>query len=193
MRYRVDQPFTTSVGESYAIKNDHRNGSRSKSQWITTLEEEVAAFEDAYGSNWISRSGKHAWGLHFVDGKPHILGIASANSSRRERLRLAKFVRNMAPSFWHGYPANYRRKPQDRPPVVVLLKAFVVKNQDNNVTEEEILSFCKERLAPYKTPKSIEFCDELPKSTVGKLLRRVLADEEREKMLTGAAKPPSPS
>lgn len=73
------------------------------------------------------------------------------------------------------------------------IKAFVVKNQDNNVTEEEILSFCKERLAPYKTPKSIEFRDELPKSTVGKLLRRVLADEEREKMDTGAAKPPSPS
>lgn len=73
------------------------------------------------------------------------------------------------------------------------IKAFVVKNQDNNVTEEEILSFCKERLAPYKTPKSIEFRDELPKSTVGKLLRRVLADEEREKMGTGAAEPPSPS
>lgn len=73
------------------------------------------------------------------------------------------------------------------------IKAFVVKNQDNNVTAEEILSFCKERLAPYKTPKSIEFRDELPKSTVGKLLRRVLADEEREKMDTGAAKPPSPS
>lgn len=73
------------------------------------------------------------------------------------------------------------------------IKAFVVKNQDNNVTEEEILSFCKERLAPYKTPKSIEFRDELPKSTAGKLLRRVLADEEREKMGTGAAEPPSPS
>lgn len=61
------------------------------------------------------------------------------------------------------------------------------------MTEEEILSFCKERLAPYKTPKSIEFRDELLKSTVGKLLRRVLSDEEREKMDTGAAKPPSPS
>jgi long-chain acyl-CoA synthetase len=78
------------------------------------------------------------------------------------------------------------------------IKAFVVKRQDDNASEDEILSFCKERLAPYKTPKSIEFRDELPKSTVGKLLRRVLADEEREKSAgsetgTVAEDPPSPS
>ena len=45
-------------------------------------------------------------------------------------------------------------------------------------TEEEILVFCKERLASYKTPKSVEFREDLPKSAVGKLLRRVLVDEE---------------
>jgi long-chain acyl-CoA synthetase len=61
------------------------------------------------------------------------------------------------------------------------VKAFVVRKSDNEVTEEEILTFCKERLAPYKAPKTVEFRDELPKSTVGKLLRRVLVDEERAK------------
>jgi long-chain acyl-CoA synthetase len=59
------------------------------------------------------------------------------------------------------------------------VKAFVVKRQDAKATEEEVLAFCKERLAAYKAPKTVEFRDELPKSTVGKLLRRVLADEER--------------
>jgi long-chain acyl-CoA synthetase len=61
------------------------------------------------------------------------------------------------------------------------VKAFVVRKPGDETTEEEILAFCKERLAPYKAPKTVEFRDELPKSTVGKLLRRVLADEERAK------------
>jgi long-chain acyl-CoA synthetase len=61
------------------------------------------------------------------------------------------------------------------------VKAFVVRKSGEEVNEEEILAFCKERLAPYKAPKAVEFRDELPKSTVGKLLRRVLDDEERAK------------
>ncbi|HEX5913945.1 MAG TPA: hypothetical protein VFY54_12515 [Rubrobacter sp.] len=44
-----------------------------------------------------------------------------------------------------------------------------------------MLAFCKEHLASYKTPKAVEFREELPKSAVGKLLRRVLVDEERAK------------
>jgi long-chain acyl-CoA synthetase len=61
------------------------------------------------------------------------------------------------------------------------VKAFVVKRSGASTTEEEVLDFCKERLAAYKTPKAVEFREELPKSAVGKLLRRVLADEERRK------------
>jgi long-chain acyl-CoA synthetase len=55
------------------------------------------------------------------------------------------------------------------------------------VTETEILAFCLERLAPYKAPKELEFREELPKSAVGKLLRRVLADEARAGMVAGTA------
>jgi long-chain acyl-CoA synthetase len=61
------------------------------------------------------------------------------------------------------------------------VKAFVVKRSGARATEEELLDFCKERLAPYKAPKTVEFREELPKSAVGKLLRRVLANEERAK------------
>ena len=61
------------------------------------------------------------------------------------------------------------------------VKAFVVMRSGAQATEEEVLAFCKERLAPYKTPKAVEFREELPKSAVGKLLRRVLVDEERVK------------
>lgn len=58
------------------------------------------------------------------------------------------------------------------------VKAFVQKVQGADVTEEELLEYCKERLAGYKRPRTIEFRDELPTSVVGKVLRRVLRDEE---------------
>jgi long-chain acyl-CoA synthetase len=61
------------------------------------------------------------------------------------------------------------------------VKAFIVKQSGASTTEEDVLAFCKERLAAYKTPKAVEFREELPKSAVGKLLRRVLVDEERAK------------
>ncbi|MEN8249373.1 MAG: AMP-binding protein [Bacteroidota bacterium] len=56
------------------------------------------------------------------------------------------------------------------------VKAFVVK-QDESLTEEEIKAFCKESLTNYKRPKHIEFRDELPKTNVGKILRRMLREE----------------
>jgi long-chain acyl-CoA synthetase len=45
------------------------------------------------------------------------------------------------------------------------------------LTAEELIDFCKERLAPYKVPKQVEFRKELPKTLVGKVLRRTLRDE----------------
>jgi long-chain acyl-CoA synthetase len=53
------------------------------------------------------------------------------------------------------------------------VKLFVVKS-DPSVTEDDVRSFCRERLAGYKVPKQVVFLDELPKSAVGKILRREL-------------------
>jgi long-chain acyl-CoA synthetase len=61
------------------------------------------------------------------------------------------------------------------------VKAFVVLRPEAQADEEEIRAFCRERLAPYKVPKYIEFRTSLPKSPVGKVLRRHLVDEERSK------------
>jgi long-chain acyl-CoA synthetase len=55
------------------------------------------------------------------------------------------------------------------------VKAFVVLREGGSATEEELITFCREHLARYKVPTEIEFRTELPKSTVGKLLRRELA------------------
>jgi long-chain acyl-CoA synthetase len=53
------------------------------------------------------------------------------------------------------------------------VKAYIVR-KDNSLTTESIISFCREHLTPYKIPKFIEFCNELPKTNVGKILRRAL-------------------
>ena len=60
-----------------------------------------------------------------------------------------------------------------------VVKAFIQLKEGESATEEEILEFCKERLAGYKRPRYIEFRKELPTSAVGKVLRRVLREEER--------------
>lgn len=61
------------------------------------------------------------------------------------------------------------------------VKIFVVK-KDPALTEEQIRSYCKENLTAYKVPKLIEFRTELPKSNVGKILRKPLRDEELAKV-----------
>jgi long-chain acyl-CoA synthetase len=54
------------------------------------------------------------------------------------------------------------------------VKAFVVLKDGRTATESEIVEFCKERLTKYKVPKYVEFVDELPKSAIGKILRKEL-------------------
>ncbi len=58
-------------------------------------------------------------------------------------------------------------------------KAWVVLKAGEQVTEQELRSYCRDRLAPYKVPASVEFRHELPKTMVGKVLRRALAAEAR--------------
>jgi long-chain acyl-CoA synthetase len=62
------------------------------------------------------------------------------------------------------------------------VKAYIVLKDGETATDGEIISFCKERLAAYKVPKKIEFRTELPKTMIGKILRRVLVDEDNKKL-----------
>ncbi|HAV77309.1 MAG TPA: long-chain fatty acid--CoA ligase [Anaerolineae bacterium] len=61
------------------------------------------------------------------------------------------------------------------------VKAWIVFKPGESATEEELKVFCKERLAAYKVPTHFEFRDELPKTTVGKILRRELVRQHKEK------------
>jgi long-chain acyl-CoA synthetase len=62
-----------------------------------------------------------------------------------------------------------------------IVKAYIQLKPGETATEEEIQEFCKENMAGYKRPRVIEFRDEVPVSNVGKVLRRVLRDEEMGK------------
>lgn len=72
-----------------------------------------------------------------------------------------------------GVPDSYRGET---------VKAFIKLKQGTAVSPEELIEFSKTYLAPYKVPKEIEILDELPKSSVGKLLRRMLREKEVYKL-----------
>jgi long-chain acyl-CoA synthetase len=71
-----------------------------------------------------------------------------------------------------GVPDEYRGET---------VKIFVVVKPGETLTEEEVMAHCKERLASYKVPRLVEFRDELPKTMVGKVLRKELRSEELRK------------
>jgi long-chain acyl-CoA synthetase len=76
-----------------------------------------------------------------------------------------------------GLPDRYRGET---------VKAYIVLKAGETATPEEIMEFCKGKLAKFKVPTSVEFRDTLPKSMVGKILRRVLVEEEKKKMAAGS-------
>jgi long-chain acyl-CoA synthetase len=71
-----------------------------------------------------------------------------------------------------GVPDEYRGET---------VKAFIVLKQGHSLTEKELDQYCRSKLASYKVPRLYEFRDSLPKSSVGKVLRRVLVEEEKQK------------
>jgi long-chain acyl-CoA synthetase len=71
-----------------------------------------------------------------------------------------------------GLPHEYRGET---------VKAFIVVKEGQELSEDEVIAYCKENLAAYKVPKIFEFIDELPKSAVGKILRRKLKEMEMDK------------
>jgi hypothetical protein len=61
------------------------------------------------------------------------------------------------------------------------VKAWVLLKAGQSATAEEIQAWCREKLVAYKMPRFVEFRDELPKTMVGKVLKRVLVEEEKKK------------
>jgi len=68
-----------------------------------------------------------------------------------------------------GVPHEYRGET---------VKAFIVLKEGQTATEKEIIEFCQEQMAAYRVPRVIEFRSDLPKSMIGKVLRRELREQE---------------
>ncbi|GAE34881.1 long-chain-fatty-acid--CoA ligase [Halalkalibacter akibai] len=73
-----------------------------------------------------------------------------------------------------GVPDEYRGET---------VKAFVVLKEGKNLTEKELDEYCRKNLAAFKVPRLYEYRQELPKTLVGKILRRVLVEEEKQKQV----------
>ena len=71
-------------------------------------------------------------------------------------------------------------------------KAYIQKKKGVEISESELIHYCKEQLAHYKVPRKVEFVDSFPVSGTGKVLRRVLRGQERAKRITGVELPAKP-
>ncbi len=73
------------------------------------------------------------------------------------------------------------------------IKAYVVLKPEASMSRADVMTWCRKKLASYKVPRLVEFRDELPKTIVGKVLRRALREEEEQKRAQGIALEPHES
>jgi long-chain acyl-CoA synthetase len=113
--------------------------------------------------------------FYIVDRKKDMIIASGFNIYPREIEEVLYQHPDVLETIVIGIPDDYRGET---------VKAFITKRPGSSVTEGELHDFCRERLAAFKVPRLIEFRDQLPKSAVGKLLKRELVEEERQKRKT---------
>ena len=119
----------------------------------------------------IARMDKDGY-FYIVDRKKEMIIASGYNIYPREIEEVLYKHPKIKEAAVIGVPSGYRGET---------VKAFVVLREGETATEEEIKQYCRENLARYKVPEFIEFRKELPKSAVGKVLKRVLLEEEMKK------------
>lgn len=110
--------------------------------------------------------------FYIVDRKKDLVITGGYNVYPREVDEVLFEHPKIAEAVTVGLPDNYYGE---------VIKAYVVLHEGESATEEEIIEFCKQKLAKFKVPRMVEFRTKLPTSAIGKILRRALVDEEKEK------------
>jgi long-chain acyl-CoA synthetase len=110
--------------------------------------------------------------LYIVDRKKDMIIAGGFNIYPREIDEVLYQHPKVSEAVAVGVPDEYRGET---------VKAFVVLKPGQTATEKEIIDFCREKMTAYKIPKMVEFRSEIPKSAVGKILRKILRDEEMKK------------
>jgi len=130
------------------------------------------AFSEHEGRRWFHTGdlGYHDEDGYFyvVDRKKHMINTAGYNVYPREVEELLFEHEAVADAAVVGIPDDRRGET---------IKAFVVRTPDADVTADEIKQYCLENLAEYKHPREIEFVDELPRTTTGKVQKYELVEE----------------
>jgi long-chain acyl-CoA synthetase len=111
-----------------------------------------------------------------VDRKKEMIIAGGYNIYPREVEEVLYEHEKIKEAACYGVPDEYRGET---------VKIAVVLKEGQTCTADEITDYCKTKLAKYKVPKKIEFRQELPKSPIGKVLRRVLVEEEKKKQQGG--------
>ncbi|HUS17951.1 MAG TPA: long-chain fatty acid--CoA ligase, partial [Chloroflexia bacterium] len=111
--------------------------------------------------------------FYIVDRKKDIIIAAGFNIYPREVEEVLYEHPAVKEAVVAGVPDPYRGET---------VKAYVVLKDNATATSDELVAFCRGRLAGFKVPRQLEFRESLPKSLVGKHLRRVLIEEERAKL-----------
>jgi len=109
--------------------------------------------------------------FYIVDRKKDLIIAGGFNIYPREVEEVLYLHRGVKEAVVVGIPDEYRGET---------VKAYIVPKDGYTLDKSEIIEFCRQNLASYKTPRFIEFRTELPKSMVGKVLRRVLLEEENQ-------------
>lgn len=107
--------------------------------------------------------------IYIVDRKKDMIIAGGFNIYPREVDEVLYQHPKIAEAVTVGVPDAYRGET---------VKAFVVLKPGEKCTDKEISEFCRTKLAAYKVPKVVEFRETIPKSAVGKILRKILRDEE---------------
>lgn len=107
--------------------------------------------------------------ITLVDRKKDLIIAGGFNIYPREVDEVLYRHASVAEAVTVGIPDAYRGET---------VKVFIVLKKGREATAQDIINFCKERLAPYKVPKVVEFRESIPKSAVGKILRKILREEE---------------
>lgn len=145
--------------------------------WNNPDETAMALRTDAEGRTWlytgdIARMDEDGY-FQIVDRKKDMIIAGGFNIYPRDIEEVLYEYPKVQEVVAAGVPDAYRGET---------VKVYIVLKEGETATEEEIIEFCKGKLAKFKVPRQVEFRAELPKTMVGKILRRVLVEEEKQKL-----------
>ena len=147
-------------------------------------EEESAASFTADGfilTGDVARMDEEGY-FEIVDRKKELIIAGGFNVYPSEVENVLFSLDGVADAVVAGVPDRYRGET---------VKAYVVVSPGKTLTEDDVVAHCAEHLAAYKVPKIVEFRDALPRTMVGKVLRRVLLEEEAAKAAAAAEEKPA--